>query len=66
LPLETPNKNWYESNIMQSVKKSDNTNQTISEKLSSRSFRNIPIDLSEMGRLNKGEILKSRTERTRG
>jgi len=51
---------------MQSVKKSDNTNQTISEKLSSRSFRNIPIDLSEMGRLNKGEILKSRTERTRG
>jgi len=26
----------------------------------------MPIDLSGMGRLNKGKILKSRTERTRG
>jgi hypothetical protein len=31
LPLETPNKNWYESSIKQSAEKSDYSNQTILE-----------------------------------
>lgn len=65
MPLEAPNKNWYESYIKQSDRKLNNSNQGILEQFSTQSFKKMPINFNHIDYKNNDEIYNSRTERAK-